>query len=272
MGLDYPHPRDHSCYNTLMTIIDSIILGIIEGATEFLPISSTGHLILGGRVLGIPETDFLKSFEIIIQLGAIAAVLVVFWSSFWKPDNLKKIIVGSLPTAFIGFGFYKIIKNNLLGSEMVVLWALLLGGLFLILFELFYRGPDVPEEEIQDITYGQAFYVGIFQALAVIPGVSRSAASIIGGLALGIPRKTIVQFSFMLAVPTILGATGLDIVQSEHLFTKNDYVLLGIGFVTAFIVAIAAIKFLIRYVQKNNFMPFGVYRVVLALLFFFFII
>ncbi len=255
-----------------MTIIDSVILGIIEGVTEFLPISSTGHLILGGKILGIPETEFLKSFEIIIQLGAIAAVLFLFWKPFWKMENLKKIIGGSIPTAFIGFGLYKIIKNELLGSETVVLWALLLGGLFLIIFEYFYKGPDVPKEEVKDITYPQAFFIGIFQALAVIPGVSRSAATIIGGLALGIPRSAIVRFSFMLAVPTIVGATGLDIVNNHQAFARTDYGLLAIGFLTAFIVAIISIKFLLRYVEKNNFTPFGVYRIILALVFFLFII
>lgn len=255
-----------------MTIIDSIILGIIEGITEFLPISSTGHLILGGKILGIPETEFLKSFEIIIQLGAITAVLFLFWKPFWKAENLKRVIVGSIPTAFIGFGLYKIIKNELLGSETVVLWSLLLGGLFLIVFEFFYKGPDFPKEGVKDITYAHAFFIGIFQSLAVIPGVSRSAATIMGGLALGIPRSAIARFSFMLAVPTILGATALDMANNHTAFAKADYILLLVGFITAFIIAIISIRFLLRYIEKNNFTPFGVYRVLLALLFFFVII
>lgn len=255
-----------------MEFFDAIILGIVEGVTEFLPISSTGHLILAGRALGLPETEFLKSFGIIIQLGAIAAVLVLYFKLFFQARDLKKIIIGTLPTAVIGLGLYKIIKHNLLGSESVVIWAMLIGGVLLILFELIYRGPDVNEEEIYEITYKQAFFIGLFQVLAIIPGVSRSAATIIGGLLMGIPRRTVVEFSFLLAVPTIAGASALDIYSNPGIFTSGNLPILGIGFTTAFIVAIFSIKFLLRYVQNNNFIPFGVYRIVLALVFFFLII
>ncbi len=255
-----------------MEFLDAIILGIVEGFTEFLPISSTGHLILTSQVLGLPETDFLKSFEIIIQLGAIAAVIVLYFNSFFKAADLKKIIIGTLPTAIIGLGLYKIIKNDLLGSENIVIWAMLIGGLLLILFELIYRGPDVPEEEIYEVTYSQAFFIGLFQVLAVIPGVSRSAATIIGGLLMGIPRRTVVEFSFLLAVPTIAGASALDIYNNPGIFSNGNLPLLSVGFVAAFVVAIISIKFLLRYVKNNNFIPFGVYRILLALLFFFLIV
>lgn len=254
-----------------MTIFDSIILGAVEGITEFLPISSTGHLILAGNILGLPTTDFLKSFEIIIQLGAIASVLFLYWREFLNGHVLKKIVAGSVPTAIIGFGLYKIIKNNLLGSESVVLWALLLGGIILIVFEYFYRGPDVPKEDISEITYRQAFFIGVFQSLSVIPGVSRSAATIIGGLSLGIPRPTIVKFSFLLAVPILFGAAFLDIYKTPSTFAAENINFLIVGFITAFVVGILAIKFFIKFVQTNNFIPFGIYRILVAVIFFFII-
>ncbi len=254
-----------------MTIFHSIILGAVEGITEFLPISSTGHLILFSKLLNLSSTDFLKSFEIFIQLGAIMAVIAIYARSFLNFKNLQKLVVGSIPTAFIGFGFYKVIKNNLLGSESIVLWAMLLGGIILILFEYFYRGPDVPEESTTEITYKESFFIGIFQSLAIIPGVSRSAATILGGLALGIPRQTIVKFSFMLAVPAMIGATGLDIYHNPIIFSADNLLILLAGFLSAFIVAIIAIKFLLRFIKKNNFTPFGVYRIIAAVAFYFLI-
>lgn len=255
-----------------MGFLHAVILGTVEGFTEFLPISSTGHLILAGKALGIANSEFLKSFEIIIQLGAIAAVVVLYFKLFFKAADLKKIIIGTIPTAVIGLGLYKIIKHNLLGSENVVIWAMLIGGILLIIFELLYRGPDVTEEEIYEITYMQAFFIGLFQVLAVIPGVSRSAATIIGGLLLGIPRQTVVQFSFLLAVPTIAGASALDIYNNPGVFSTANLPVLAIGFISAFIVALISIKFLLRYVKNNNFIPFGIYRILLALFFFFLII
>mgnify|MGYP005613606153 CR=1 FL=1 len=255
-----------------MTIFDSIILGIIEGVTEFLPISSTGHLILADKILGLPQTEFLKSFEIVIQLGAIAAVFVIFYKLFFNLKDLKKIVIGTIPTAVIGLGAYSIIKNNLLGSENVVVWAMLIGGVLLVLFEILYKGPDVPREEVYDITYPQAFYIGLFQVLAIIPGVSRSASTIIGGLLLGIPRTTVVQFSFLLAVPAILGASAVDIYHNPSVFSGANAILLLVGFLTSFVVAIISIKFLLRYIRNHNFIPFGVHRIVLALVFFFVIL
>jgi undecaprenyl-diphosphatase len=249
--------------------IHALVLGIVEGITEFLPISSTGHLILTSHLLKLPTTEFLKSFEVVIQLGAILAVLVLYIKDFFNIRILKKIIVGSIPTMIIGLGLYKIIKNNLLGSETLVLWAILLGGAILIIFEALYRGPDVQKENLDEITYREAFLLGIFQSLAVIPGVSRSAATIVGGLALGIPRETIVKFSFLLAVPVMLGASGLDIVKTGGALFQENMLVLVVGFISAFLTALFAMKFLLQYIKRNNFTWFGVYRIVLALLFFF---
>jgi undecaprenyl-diphosphatase len=251
-----------------MTILHSLILGIVEGITEFLPISSTGHLIIASRLLNIPSTDFIKSFEIIIQLGAILAVVVLYFKAFLKIENLSRIIVGSIPTAIIGFGLYNFIKNHLLGSTTIVLWSLFLGGLIIVIFEYFYKEKDVQGKEIKNITYTQSFLIGLFQSLAVIPGVSRSAATIIGGLALGISRQTIVEFSFMLAVPVMVGATGLDLYKNYSVISSVDPSFLIVGFVTSFIVAIIAIKFLLKFIKKNNFTPFGIYRIVISIIFF----
>lgn len=255
-----------------MTFLDATILGIVEGITEFLPISSTGHMILASDILKLGTTEFLKSFQIIIQLGAIAAVVVLYWKSLWKIENIKKIIAGSIPTALIGFGLYDVVKGNFLGSTSIVLWAMLLGGIILIIFEYMYKGPDVQEEQTFEITYSQALAIGLFQALAIIPGVSRSAATIIGGLGLGIPRKTIIEFSFMLAVPMMLGATILDISRSEGIISDHNTAIIFVGLLSAFFVAILAIKFLLKFIKNNNFIPFGIYRIMAAVAFYFIIL
>lgn len=245
-------------------------MGIVEGVTEFLPISSTGHMVLAGHVLGITEDDFVKSFEIIIQLGAILAVVLLYWKKILLNSKIfLRLCMAFVPTAVIGLVFYKMVKTYLLGNVLVVLWSLLLGGIFLIAFEWKRKGKTATTHELEHISYKQAFIIGIFQSIAIIPGVSRSAATIVGGLFLGISREVIVEFSFMLAIPTMIAATGLDLIKSGHSFSGNQYELLSIGFVTAFISAVFAIKFLLNYVKKHTFTSFGIYRICLALIFFF---
>ncbi len=238
--------------------------------TEFLPISSTGHLILTSKILQLPTTEFLKSFEIAIQLGAILAVVVLYWKSFFvKFEVLKKIIVAFLPTAALGLIFYKVVKEFLLGSENIVLWALFLGGIFLIIFEWKYNEKPDAVEEVEKISWRQAILIGVFQSVAIIPGVSRAAATIVGGLFLGLKRKTIVEFSFLLAVPTMIAATGLDLLKSGGSFNAGEFGLLAIGFIFSFVTALAAIKFFLNFIKNHSFISFGVYRVVLAVLFWF---
>src|SRR3989344_8206846 len=163
-----------------MTIIQAIILGIVEGVTEFLPVSSTGHLILTSKLLGIADSDFLKSFEIAIQFGAILAVVVLYWRKIWQSkDNWKKILVAFLPTAIIGFLLYKILKYYLLSNVSVVLWSLLLGGILLIIFEEWNKANCITFEKIN---YRDSFWIGVLQSLAIVPGVSRSGATIVGGM------------------------------------------------------------------------------------------
>lgn len=253
-----------------MNFFHAIILGIVEGVTEFLPISSTGHLILTSKLLQLPTTEFLKSFEIAIQLGAILAVVVLYWKFFFvKLEVLKKIIVAFLPTATLGLIFYKVVKEFLLGSEEIVLWALFLGGIFLIIFEWKYNEKPDAVEEVEKISWRQAILIGVFQSAAIIPGVSRAAATIIGGLFLGLKRKTIVEFSFLLAVPTMIAATGLDLLKSGGSFNAGEFGLLAIGFIFSFVTALAAIKFLLNFIKNHSFISFGIYRVVLAVLFWF---
>jgi len=253
-----------------MSIFETIILGVVEGFTEFLPISSTGHLILSSYLLDLKQSDFLKSFEIIIQLGAILSVVVIYFKKFLlNPEAIKRIIVAFIPTAVVGFTLYGFIKNNLLSNQGVVLWALLLGGVALIGFEFWYKDKEKTEERsVTSLSYSHCFLIGLFQAIAVIPGVSRAGATILGGLFLGIPRKTIVEFSFLLAIPTMAGATGLDFIKNASSFSYDQFGILLIGFVVSFITAMIAIKLLLAFIQNHTFILFGVYRIILAIVFF----
>ena len=251
----------------MMNLIQAAALGILEGLTEFLPVSSTGHLILASRVLGIPASAFLKSFEIVIQLGAICAVVVLYARSFLNRDILKRLAVAFVPTAIIGslIGAFIYLGDNLLG--FLVLAALAVGGAVLILFDLLHKEKVGGVADMAKITYRQAFCIGLFQIIAVIPGVSRSAASIVGGLILGLRRTAIVEFSFLLAVPTMAAATGFDLLNNASSFSGAGWGALAVGFITAFVVALAVIRFLLWFVRTRTFVPFGIYRIALAAIF-----
>ncbi len=252
-----------------MTVFHALLLGVVEGISEFLPISSTGHLILVSHVLQLPQTNFLKSFEVIIQLGAILAVIVLYFKSLWNVSMIKKLLVAFIPTALVGFLLYRFIKTYLIGNVFVVLGALVGGGIALIIFEMLYKKKNMAAEASEEITYKNAFIIGLFQSIAIIPGVSRSAATIVGGLSLGLSRETIVRFSFLLAVPTMIAATGLDLIKNIDTFTKNNIPLLLIGFIVSFLVALLAITWLLRYVRSHSFTAFGWYRIVISIIFFF---
>ena len=255
-----------------MNLLHVLILSVVEGFTEFLPISSTGHLILASKLLGIAETDFVKTFEIVIQLGAILAVVVLYFKKFISSFNLiKKLIVAFIPTAIVGITFYPLIKEVLLGSSVVTLNALFWGGLALIGIEWFLRRKKIETRSESEITYRQSLLIGTFQSLSVIPGVSRAAATIIGGLLTGLSRKTATEFSFLLAVPTMIAASALDIYKSREVILSGNLSMLLVGTRLSFIFAMIAVKFLIGYVKKHDFTVFGVYRIVLAILFFLFV-
>ena len=247
-----------------MTLFQAIVLGIVEGLTEFLPISSTAHLSLTNLALGIEETEFVKSFDIIIQLGAILSVVVLYWRKFWRIDVLTKLVIAFIPTGIIGITVYRAVKDVLLGNVPVMVAALVIGGIALIAFERRRTSPGGDEIDFSEITYRRAVLVGLFQALAMIPGTSRSAATIIGGSLLGISRRTIVEFSFMLAVPTMLAASVYDLYKSHDALATNVPAL-AIGFVVSFVTAILAIKSFLAFIKRRSFAAFGIYRIVLGI-------
>ncbi|MCM8796470.1 MAG: undecaprenyl-diphosphate phosphatase [Candidatus Omnitrophica bacterium] len=251
-----------------MNVIQAVILGIVEGITEFLPVSSTGHLILVAKLLGLAQTEFQKSFEIAIQLGAIFSVILLYRKTLLGGlDIWRRILLAFLPSACIGLVFYKTVKRLLLANGTLVLWSLFLGGIFLIIFEMFYQKKGGAKQEVKSISYAQSIYIGLFQTIAFIPGVSRAAATIMGGLILGLERKAIVEFSFLLAIPTMLAAAGLDLLHEAGSFTAQDFFLLGIGFLASFFVATIAVKFLLAFIKRNNFILFGVYRIIIVIFF-----
>jgi undecaprenyl-diphosphatase len=252
-----------------MDFITAFILGIVQGISEFLPISSTGHMILASHLMGLKHTEFLKSFEIAIQVGTILSVVVLYWRSLLVDfEVIKRLVVAFIPTGVLGLTLYKLIKGYLLGSETVVLCSLLIGGIFIVAFEYWYREKEDATSEIREISYKNAVIIGLFQSIAMIPGVSRSASTILGGLWLGLKRKTIVEFTFLLAVPTMLAATGYDLIKSGSQFSFDQIQYLLVGFVTAFVVALLTIKFLLQFIKTHTFIPFGIYRIVLVVFWF----
>lgn len=254
-----------------MTILNSLILSVVEGLTEFLPISSTGHLVLVSSLLKIAQTDFVKTFEIAIQLGSIAAVALLYSRKILGSKKLiKNTIAAFIPTAVVGLVFYKIIKNYLLGNIYVTIISLLLGGIFIIVFEKWIQKKTL-KKNLSDLTLKDSVYIGLAQSVSVIPGVSRAAATIFGSMFLGYDRVASTEFSFILAIPTMAAATGLDLLKNYKTFTGANIEILILGTVVSFAVALFAVKFLLGYVKKNNFVYFGVYRIVIAIIFLLFI-
>ncbi|MCX6781379.1 MAG: undecaprenyl-diphosphate phosphatase [Candidatus Magasanikbacteria bacterium] len=248
-----------------MTYLHALILSIVEGITEFLPISSTGHMVLVAHFLRIDQTEFVKTFEIFIQLGAILAAIVLYARRIltnWK--LFKQLVIAFIPTGIIGLTVYKLVKQFLLGNAIVTTIALLIGGLVLIAFDLLWREPR-HATTIEKITIPQSISIGFFQTLAMIPGVSRSAATIIGGSLAGLSREAAVEFSFMLAIPTMLAASGLDLIKSSHHFSSSEFQILTVGFFGAFLSALIVIKIFIGLLSRRTFLWFGLYRVILAL-------
>ena len=256
-----------------MNFFQAIILSIVEGISEFLPISSTGHLILTSNILNITQTSFVKDFEIIIQLGAILAIVFLYWDSLFKSTILwKKVLTAFIPTGIIGFILFKFIKSFLLGNLYITLISLFLGVILLIILELIYKEKEHHVDKIEDISYKNAFLIGVFQSIAVIPGVSRSAATIIPALFLGTKRKAAAEFSFLLAVPTMLAATGLNLIKSNFSYSFNEWLIILAGFIGAFITAFIVVKWFLKYIQTHTLIPFGIYRIVAAILFYLVII
>jgi undecaprenyl-diphosphatase len=250
-----------------MNILQSIVVAVVEGLTEFIPVSSTGHMIITEKLLGIPDDDFTKMFTVAIQLGAILAVVVLYHKKFFQFHNLSfylKLIVGVIPAIILGFLFSDKI-DDLLESTTTVAVSLLLGGFVLLFIDKMFKHPRIDDEKQTGLA--NAFMIGLWQCLAMVPGVSRSAASIIGGMQQKLTRSAAAEFSFFLAVPTMLSATGYKLLKyyKDHQgFHTSELGLLAIGNVVAFIVAMIAIRFFIGFLKKYGFRVWGVYRIIVG--------
>lgn len=263
-----------------MNTLETIIIAIVEGLTEFLPVSSTGHMIIAQSLLGVESTPFVKAFTVIIQFGAILSVICLYWKKFFYPtaersgvsywramyDFYARLMVGVLPAVVLGLAFNDFIESNL-GNVTLVAVMLIIGGVFMLFCDrIFNKGSEDTR-----LTYRRAFTVGLIQCISMIPGVSRSMATIVGGMSQRLTRKAAAEFSFFLAVPTMLGATCLETYKlishgGGSLLTQgNNLEMLLLGSAVAFVVAILAIKFFINYVTKYGFAAFGWYRIIVGI-------
>lgn len=247
-----------------MEIWQAIVLAIIEGITEFLPVSSTGHMIIASSFMGIASNSFVKMFTVAIQFGAILSVIVLYKEKFFKSiDFYLKLFIAFLPAAIIGF-----LLNDYIDAWLENVWvvaiSLLIGGLFLLFVDRIFA----TEQTVKEINYLMALKIGFFQVIAMLPGISRSAATIIGGLQQKLNRKQAAEFSFFLAVPTMFAATVYKMYkfQKDHVFSNDDLLLLFIGNMVAFVVAMVAIKAFITFLTKHGFKAFGYYRIALGLI------
>ncbi len=250
-----------------MSFLDALILAIVEGLTEFLPVSSTGHMIIASSVLGIAADPFTKMFTVAIQLGAILSVLVLYWRRFFQSvDFYFKLLVAFLPAMILGFLLNDVIDQLLERVEVVAIMLIIGGIIFLFIDKLFHESEETGSQEV---TYKIALRIGLFQTIAMIPGVSRSAATIIGGLTQKLNKKTAAEFSFFLAVPTMLAATSYKLLKfylEGYTFGSHEISVLLFGNVAAFVVAILAIKSFISYLTNHGFKLFGYYRIVLGVI------
>lgn len=247
-----------------MSLLHAIILAIIEGLTEFLPVSSTGHMIIGSSLMGIASDPFTKLFTVAIQFGAILSVVVLYWKRFFQSfDFYFKLLVAFIPALVAGLLFKDVI-HALLERVDVVGYTLLMGGIFFLFVDSIFKENENSDKQI---TYPSAFKIGCFQIISMVPGVSRSAATIIGGLTQKLNKRTAAEFSFFLALPTMFGATVLelyDYVDAGAVFGKQELMLFAVGNIVAFIVAIIAIKSFISFLTRHGFKVFGYYRIVVG--------
>lgn len=257
--------------------LTAVLLGIVEGLTEFIPVSSTGHLILASALFGY-DADQWKVFNIVIQLGAILAVVVQYWRTFWaaglgilkrQPESIRfvvNLLVAFTPAAVIGL-IMKDYIDIMLGSPMVVAWALVIGGILILVIEKVAK--EGPPTGIGQLPIKQALGVGLVQCIAMVPGVSRSGATIMGALAMGIERRTAAEFSFFLAIPTMMGATTLELWEAREQLAAGTMAVgwseIAIGFVVSFIVALIVIRAFVAYVSRAGFAPFAWYRIVIGI-------
>lgn len=249
-----------------MDLIQTLTLGIIEGITEFLPISSTGHLIVASDWLGLPQDDTIKAFEVIIQLAAILAVVGNYHDKF-HPLHLQlwlKVTLAFIPLGVVGLLFHKSIKE--LFSVEVVAVMFIVGGVLFLIIERFHDDAASRTRQVEDLSWGQALWIGVAQLFALIPGTSRAGSTIIGAMLVGLDRKASAEFSFLLALPVMAAASGYDLLKHYQDFTQDQLGLLAVGFVTSFLVAFATMRLFIRFLQHYTFVGFGVYRILFGAL------
>ncbi len=271
-------------------ILVALVLGIVEGITEWLPVSSTGHMILVNQFMSFSDEEFQSMFLVVVQLGAIMAVVILFWSKLWPFRFVKrargesiikgdvfllwvKIAIASVPAAIVGFTIDDMI-DELFYNAFVVAGALIIYGILFIIVEIWNKGRNPVMKTVADIGFSSAIIIGIFQVLAaVVPGTSRSGATIIGALLLGVARSAAAEFTFYLAIPVMFGASLLKVVKHGLHFDMMGYITLGVGLVVAFVVSLFVIKFMMGYIRKHDFKAFGVYRIILgiAVLLYFFL-
>jgi undecaprenyl-diphosphatase len=249
-----------------LDIFQAIIIGIIEGFTEFLPISSTGHMIIASEFLGISENALTKAYQVIIQFAAILAVMLIYKEkiTFKKVDLWTKLFVAFLPLAIVGFIFKDQIKT--LFNVETVAWMFIIGGIIFLIVEYFYEEKEYHVNDVEKVSYRQALWVGLAQVFSLIPGTSRAGATIIGGLLAHLDRKTSTEFSFLLAIPVMATVTGYDLLKHYQDFADANWGAFIIGFVTAFVVAYLTIKLFLVFIQRFTFVAFGIYRIIFGVI------
>jgi len=249
-----------------LDIFQAIIIGIIEGFTEFLPISSTGHMIVASKFLGVSQDALTKAYEVIIQFAAILAVMLIYREkvTLKKIDLWQKLFIAFLPLAVVGFIFKDQIK--MLFTIEVVASMFIIGGILFLLLEYFYEEKEWHISDVEKVSYKQALWVGIAQIFSLIPGTSRAGATIVGGLLAGLDRKTSAEFSFLLAIPVMAAVTGYDLLKHYQDFADANWGAFIAGFITAFIVAYLTIKLFLAFIQRFTFVAFGIYRIIFGVL------
>ena len=249
-----------------MDIFQAIIIGIIEGFTEFLPISSTGHMIVASKFLGIEQDTVTKAYEVIIQFAAILAIMLIYKEkiSLKKISLWMKLFIAFLPLAIVGFIFKDQIKT--LFNVETVAWMFIIGGVIFLIVEYFYKEKQHTVTDVEEVSYTQALWVGFAQIFSLVPGTSRAGATIIGGLLSGLDRKTSSDFSFLLAIPVMGAVTAYDLLKHYKEFADANWIAFAIGFIVAFIVAYITVKLFLVFIQKFSFVPFGIYRIIFGVI------
>lgn len=244
-----------------MDIFQSIIVGVIEGFTEFLPISSTGHMIVATKFMGLPQDSAIKAYEVIIQLAAIFAVMVEYRSKITLKESVlwSKVLVAFLPLLIIGYTFKDQIKA--LFDPTLTAWMFIIGGIAFLIIEYFYKESNARVKDVKELSFKEAFIIGLFQLLSFIPGTSRAGSTIAGAMVIGVNRKAAAEFSFLLAIPVMGAVSAYDLLKHYKELLSGDLVAYGVGFVTAFVVAWITIKLFLAFISKFSFVPFGIYRI-----------